>query len=51
MIGLLAVASVVVTLVIVGVIARDVWLRKHDPLSWKHLFLVGFIVFFGTGTL
>jgi hypothetical protein len=47
--GLLAVVCIGVTVLIAAILARDVYLRKHDPLSWKHLFLVGFIVFFGTG--
>ncbi|MEZ6234145.1 MAG: hypothetical protein R3B68_08140 [Phycisphaerales bacterium] len=45
----LMLGSVVATAIVVAVLLRDALQRKHDVLSWKHLFLWGFLVFFGTG--
>lgn len=49
--GLLLIVGVLVCLVVAAILARDILLRIYDPFSWKHLFLIGFVVFFGTGTV
>lgn len=49
--GLLLMVGFLVVAIIGAVFARDIYLRKHDMLSWKHLFLAGFVVFFGTGLI
>lgn len=49
--GLLYLSGFLVVVIVGAVFARDVYLRKHDPLSWKYLFLAGYVVFFGTGLI
>lgn len=49
--GLLYLSGFLVCVIIGAVFARDTYLRKHDPLSWKYLFLAGYVVFFGTGLI
>lgn len=47
--GVLAIVCIAVTVLIAAILIWDVVARRHDALSWKHLFLIGFVVFFGTG--
>jgi len=46
----LAIMSVIVVLGILGLLLHNLYTRRYDVLSWRNIFLLGFMHFFGIGS-